>query len=151
MSEKDDVDGAIGRSTVKGSGEVIRRGKVVYDAATSMADAIVSVTPTISRSDMDAFQARLNALDMAQHKLIAEGMITPGDVEIATTLPDKVVKAMSEVAYQNREVRELREHQKELAEINSSGPVRAENVKGIWIVIGLGVSTFVGWLVGRFS
>jgi hypothetical protein len=119
------------------------------DATTSVADAIVSVIPAVSREDIDKFRAQLADMDPPMHKALAEGALPPAQVGIRTVLPNKVTTALSNVTYQAREATDLRTHQETLARIGASGAAKAEIVKPAAWVVAIVVVGFFSWLFGR--
>jgi hypothetical protein len=67
------------------------------------------------RSEMDAFWEQFDELTPIDQKLLADGTAT--------------AKGMARVRALDDELEERRKHDKDLARINASGPVRAEIVK----------------------
>ncbi len=128
---------------------------IVGSATMSATDAIVSVTPPERRQDMraalDAFRAQLDALPPIERKLLAKGDATAENLGVKTDLAPDMTKSMAELRALDDELKESRQHAKELAQIEASGPYKAEMLKWALGIVGAVILALVSWYLGSRS
>lgn len=119
-------------------------------ATNSMTDALLSLTSAVSRQDFDSFAEQLRRLEMPTHRLLAEGMLKPADVDIKTALSADLAKAMAVATYHDRERYGTRKHDKALANSNAIGASKAV-VKWTLAIAAAALLALLSWGLGKYS